>query len=328
MTTRYGDKTRVTQGVPGWGRSSSTASAWIFYEQVFTSPGTWTKPATVSFVDVLVVGAGGGGGCGYTRPATPQPATGIQYGFGGGGGGGLVLYIEGHPVSGPVPITVGAGGTGGQVAGPDGTGGATVAPTAGGDSAFGPIAAPVPANTIRATGGGGGGSAGFSVPLGRHNPQPQTPAGSLGGQARTGPSPVGAPLGSRAVCYPTSLVGNVSGTPGDIFPGGSATGGGGFYPGSSMQGGAGLYGFGGGGGGQGYAGGSGGGRGGSNLANLNSTPEIPATATPGEANTGGGGGGGGCTTVPVVITVPTPNFAGNGGNGGSGIVVVGWWERA
>ena len=60
--------------------------------QLFTSPGTWTKPSSTTQVRVLVVGGGGGVGTGGP----------------GGGAGGLAWAMV--PVSAPVSITVGSGG--------------------------------------------------------------------------------------------------------------------------------------------------------------------------------------------------------------------------
>lgn len=90
--------------------------------QLFTSPGTWSKPASATQVKVTVVGGGGGGG---------------SVGIGGVGGFAIAMV----PVSAPVTITVGAGGA----ASPATTGGT------GGTSSFGPA--------VSATGGVGGTSA-------------------------------------------------------------------------------------------------------------------------------------------------------------------------
>lgn len=100
-------------------------------EERFTSPGTWTWPG-VAKVEVIVVGGGGGGGA-----KTPFPG----WDSGGGGGGVKRSYT---PVSGPVPITVGAGGA--AIVGP------TYLGALGGSTTFGsgPTA-------ITADGGGGGG---------------------------------------------------------------------------------------------------------------------------------------------------------------------------
>ena len=66
----------------------------------FTSVGTtsWTAPAGVTLIEVLVVGGGGGGG----------------FQVGGGGGGGGVIYNSAYPVTpgNAYTVTIGAGGTG------------------------------------------------------------------------------------------------------------------------------------------------------------------------------------------------------------------------
>jgi hypothetical protein len=88
--------------------------------QLFTTAGTWTRPAGVNTVYAIVFGGGGGG---------PQSTNTNQGGYGGLAAGFL-------SVSGNVSVTVGAGGTGSN----------TANGTAGGTSSF---------STISATGGGG-----------------------------------------------------------------------------------------------------------------------------------------------------------------------------
>jgi hypothetical protein len=101
---------------------------------VITSTSTWTNPGSVTKVKVTVVGAGGGGAHG-------APAGGYN-GGGGGGGGGAAIEVVTIPTS-PVPVTIGAGGQGGNFY-PD----ATCPGAAGGTSSFGAYCS--------ATGGGGG----------------------------------------------------------------------------------------------------------------------------------------------------------------------------
>lgn len=94
---------------------------------IFTGSGTYTVPAGVTSVSVLVVGGGGGGGAD----------------IGGGGGGGQVAYNASFTVTPGAPITVTIGGGGAGAA----TGG-TLAGSSGTSSSFG---------SITAAGGGGGG---------------------------------------------------------------------------------------------------------------------------------------------------------------------------
>ena len=72
--------------------TSAAAGGGQFQTQLFTSPGTWTKPASATQVRVTVVGGGGGG--------SPNTAGGL---------GGFAISAN-VPVTGPVSVTVGAQG--------------------------------------------------------------------------------------------------------------------------------------------------------------------------------------------------------------------------
>jgi hypothetical protein len=69
---------------------------------VFSAPGTWTKPGTIKGIKVTVIGGGGTGGA-STLPT--QPAA----GGGGGGGGTAIEFIAAPALPGPVAVTAGAG---------------------------------------------------------------------------------------------------------------------------------------------------------------------------------------------------------------------------
>ena len=294
----------------------------------FTSPGTFTVTSGSGDIEYLVIGGGGAGGGGWYRIC------------GGGGAGGLLSNSPEVPTSAPprggatrqpsytvspgeYTITIGPGGTGGQVS----TG--NINP--GSPTNFYPTPVSYPDPTyIRALGGGGG--------AGNPNPgsnggggTPGDPGGSGGGSTEAGSPPWGylsngtAGQGSGGVgpAYGTSGGGGGGGasgslpdpqaleshgTPGIQMPSwtGPLIG----VPGLNPLNG---YWAGGGGGGSnsgqpapsGQAGLGGGGRG--NLWPNSRPSEMPAVA-----NSGGGGGGG----------VAHENGSPGGGNGGSGIVVI------
>jgi hypothetical protein len=73
----------------------------------YTSPTTWTKPATLKGIKVTVVGGGGAGGAGATA-FTPTGNTSIA-GGGGGGGGFSQEWIPAPSIPGPVAVTAGTG---------------------------------------------------------------------------------------------------------------------------------------------------------------------------------------------------------------------------
>lgn len=259
----------------------------------FTTVGTtsWTPPAGVTSVQVLVVGGGGGGG-----------GANIAAYCGGGGGAGGVIYNAAYGVTPgtPVSITVGGGGAGGS-AGNSGSNG--------GNSIFG---------TITATGGGrGSGTGGTGSSVGGSGGgggawTSGTSAGSAGtaGQGNAGGNGVysggqngaGAGGGANGV----GELGNTDGT------GNGGDGGIGLNHSATFGTGVGQSGwFGGGGGGAGWSvGGTGGQGGGGNGGDTGANSQSA-----GMANTGGGGGG-----------AETDGLGNAGSAGGSGVVIIIYYE--
>lgn len=287
-----------------------SGSAWVNYSdyqvsqpvvEYFTAIGshTFTVPTGVTLVEVLVVGGGGGGGS-----------------LGGGGGAGGLIHRQEHPVTpgGTVPVTVGAGGTGGP---------ADPATRAGQNSSFGPLVAL----------GGAGGSSHPGQPIGQGPSlgppaNPSNAAGSGGGASYT--CPAGWHPGTAGQGY---RGGDTGGSPPHACSGGGGAGGhGGTGQGSHAgEGGMGRqigitgnpawYAGGGAGGSHGptSGGGRGGTGGGGGGGRNNSGPYgyhrqfQSGDSSDGQPGTGGGGGASGHNGgFPY----------GNGGKGGPGIVIV------
>lgn len=85
----------VASGLPSWGNAGGGGG--LQSVQVFTSSGTWTRPAGITKVRVYVTGGGGGGGDEQT--------------YHGGGGATAIKLIDVSSISSST-VTVGAGGTG------------------------------------------------------------------------------------------------------------------------------------------------------------------------------------------------------------------------
>lgn len=275
----------------------------------FTSVGstTWTVPAGVSSVEVLVVAGGGGGGSEH----------------GGGGGGGGVVHQTAYAVTpgASIPVTVGGGGAGGTYSATNGGGGDG---TTGNNSSFG---------SLIAYGGGGGvaykNSGSYNAAVGKNggsgggggpsNPgfvqgNTTTPWGSTGLQSLGGEGVLGQGCNGGIGGFP-SIGGNYTGG------GGGGAGGVGGNSGASPTdafGGpgrafdiSGTLTYYGGGGGSSYYGSSTsapGGIGGGGASGNSSS----FAGTAGTTNTGGGGGG----------SYDNAGSSAVGGAGGSGIVIV------
>ena len=111
--------------------------------QEFTTTGTYTKPASCTFVMVECWGGGGGGGSGR-RGAT---STNRLPGGGGGGGAYTQRLFKASDLTSTVTVTIAAGGTGAAGQTSDSTDGITG--SNGGNTTFGAY--------LTAFGGGGGG---------------------------------------------------------------------------------------------------------------------------------------------------------------------------
>lgn len=274
---------------------------------------SWTCPAGVNSVEVLVVGGGGGGG----RHS------------GGGGGGGGVVYRSGYRV---IPgtvytVIVGGGGAGATIGAYPGVPGG--AGSVGGNSQF---------DTIIAYGGGGGGwnsAAGGNGGSGGGGTGHATYGGGTGvdgqgfaggpngydgvGYAASGGGGAGGP-GQKGVgsdyTYVTYNPASASGFTKTVYACGGAGGPGVFYNISGQER---AYGGGGGGniqyGGTYAEGGSGGSGVGGDGSPGASTTEGSQYGYDGIANTGGGGGG-------SHYNAPASATAGRTAAGGSGIVIL------
>lgn len=192
----------LTSNGSGAGVSWNTAAAGGFSNmQVFTSPGTFTTPASTTQIKVTVVGGGGGGaGSGNTS----------SFAGAGGGGGGTAIYVGPVTASTPYAITVGGGGGSGS---------------SGGTSSFGSLASATGGAGSGATdfpsGNGGAGSAGTLLFRGG--------GGSGGSRGITGGSGTGAGgIGGNSFLGGTSAAtGGPANAPNAGQPGNSYGGGGG-----------------------------------------------------------------------------------------------------
>jgi hypothetical protein len=279
--------TDVTAGAAVWQRVTGSDL------QVFTSSGTWTKPAGCSRVTVLAIGGGGGGGSGRRGAASST-----RCGGGGGAGGGRAHdEIAASLLGATETVTVGAGGAGAAAPTSDTSNGS--AGSAGGESSFG--------THVRATGGraGNGGATAASIAGGAG-----VQGGGSGGNGTNGNGSTGEH--------------GTSGAPGGGGGGGVTSGNNDAGGGNGGQSGW-LSG-----GGAGSAGAAGGGTGTAGTAVTANRPQPGGGGGGGGGNAAGGGGAGGNGALygaggGGAGAGTNGATGGNGGNGADGIVVV-WSE--
>jgi hypothetical protein len=259
--------------------TSLTETGTTYTVQTFTtveSNCTWTIPAAVTSIEVLVVGGGGGAG----------------FGACGGGGGAGRLIDTNSPLAvspgGSVSMTIGNGGAGGWYSSSDWRTG-----TSGSASSF-----VLGGSTYSASGGGGG--AGNSTAAG-------LTGGSGGGGTGCTTASGGAPDASAISGFTGfAFAGGTGNSTGG--GGGGAGGAGGLGTGGAGKTIWGVTLAGGGGGWGGGAGGSGGGG-----SALSGTATKAASGNPGTAGTGSGGGGGndggsGRVMIRYVVDTFAPTF--------------------
>jgi len=265
--------------------------------QIFTSSGTWTKPAGAKSVDIQLLGAGGGGGGGRKGTVALTAKSG---GAGGGGGSYLKVSVPASVLSATESVTIGAGGSGGAGSAVNGNG---TAGNAGGNTIFNSLISNGGLGggggaTISATGGFGllnannGGSSNLTTVGGVGIPSSASSifqyggaGGGSGGTITVGGAPFAGGAGGRSnvLDFAGGAFGSNTGA-----PGGAGT--------SNTLASTGLF-----------AVGSGGGGGGAGLA-----------VSGGDGNSGGfpasGGGGGGATESGAT--------SGVGGAGANGIAII------
>jgi len=291
-----------TLGVANGGTGQVTAAAALTalggaaasVTQVFTSNGTWTKPAGAQSVNIQLLGGGAGGASG-ARNITGA----IRLGGGGGGGGGFFqATVPASALGATETVTIGAGGNGGAgIASPANTVG--IDGSVGADTIFGVFRAVGGFNgrgsTTGAAGtglqlsnsGGAAASAGTSGSPGV--PGTTTTAfapGGAGGGAGAGMTAVSAPTngGAGGRSSILNITGGTGGVPGAAGSAGSPN------PTPSL-----------------FAAGSGGGGGGSSVAGAGGAGGAGGFPA-------GGGGGGGATESGTT--------SGAGGAGAAGIAIV------
>ena len=202
----------VQGGFVGGESQNATPSGSSVNAAYFTSSGTWTKPAGVTWVRVFAYGGGGGGGSGRVDVAGTD-----RFGGDGGDPGSTVdVTFLAANVPASVPVTIGAGGAG--AVGTAGTGDGSFGDT-GGDTLFG--ISPVTGITQVRADGGAGGNGGSSVAVAS---APFLNV-ELSGLGQGYPNPMGVPFAFGTVGNVSAIFQNASYAQTSLGPAGGGCGG-------------------------------------------------------------------------------------------------------
>lgn len=207
----------LTSNGTAWVSQAAAAGGGDYIMQVFTTPGTWTKPAGLKAIKVTVVGGGGSAG-GINNTG--------QNG-GGAGGGTAIEYIDAPAIPGPQPYTVAAGTSSPAAPAAGVTGNTSSFGSPAFCSATGGAGAAPPSNVRRAGGSGSGGTINIpgqesiivSYPVGCGSVVFGTSGGSTFGFGTTAANPLTGGNPGASYGYGAGGMGTVAG-PGAGQPGG------------------------------------------------------------------------------------------------------------